>query len=37
LTLRLNLCSLKSAKILKYGPGIYKQFLVGSTNSILYS
>jgi len=35
--LRLNLCSLKSAKILKYGPGIYKQFLFGSTNSILCS
>jgi len=35
--LRLNLCSLKSTKILKYGPGIYKQFLVGSTNSILCS
>jgi len=28
---------IKSAKILKYGPGIYKQFLVGSTNSILCS
>jgi len=37
LTIRLNLYSLKSAKILKYGPGIYKQFLVGSTNSILCS
>jgi len=35
--LRLNLCSLKSAKILKYGPGIYKQFLFSSTNSILCS
>jgi len=35
--LRLNLYSLKSAKILKYGPGIYNQFLVGSTNSILCS
>jgi len=33
--LRLNLCSLKSAKILKYDPGIYKQFLFSSTNSIL--
>jgi len=36
--LRLNLCSLKSAKFLKYtGPGIYKQFLFSSTNSILCS
>jgi len=35
--LRINLCSLKSAKILKYGPGIYKQFLFSSTNSILCS
>jgi len=35
--LRINLCSLKSTKILKYDPGIYKQFLVGSTNSILCS
>jgi len=34
--LRINLCSLKSAKILKYGPGIYK-LLFGSTNSILCS
>jgi len=35
INLRLNLCSLKSAKILKYsGPGIYKQFLFSSTNSI---
>jgi len=35
--LHLNLCSLKSAKILKYGPGIYKQLLSGSTNSIVCS
>ena len=28
---------IKSAKILKYGPGIYKQLLFGSTNSILCS
>jgi len=36
--LRLNLCSLKSAKILKYtGPGIYIQFLFSSANSILCS
>jgi len=34
--LRLNLCSLKSAKFLKYGPGIYK-LLFSSTNSILCS
>jgi len=35
--LRLNLCSLKSAKILKYtGPGSYK-LLFSSTNSILCS
>ena len=28
---------IKSAKILKYGPGIYKQLLFGSTNYILCS
>ena len=28
---------IKSAKILKYGPGIYKQLLFGSTNYILWS